>query len=100
MAKTRVLNQLTDGDRTTSDGKLFHNVTVARIKRLLFAQLIFHNIWTKFETRVGSRNLLFVLNTKKMKKTVYRQVVPHYTKLVLSCLDNRQTSKESSLQMI
>jgi len=29
MAETRVLKQLTDGDRTTSDGKLFHNVTVA-----------------------------------------------------------------------
>jgi len=35
MAETRVLKQLTDGDRTIgfapirSDGKLFHNVTVA-----------------------------------------------------------------------
>ena len=29
IAETRVLKQLTDGDRTTSDGKLFHNVTVA-----------------------------------------------------------------------
>ena len=29
MAETRVLKQLTDDDRTTSDGKLFHNVTEA-----------------------------------------------------------------------
>jgi len=29
MAETQVLKQLTDDDRTTSDGKLFHNVTVA-----------------------------------------------------------------------
>ena len=29
MAEMRVLKQLTDGDKTTSDGKLFHNVTVA-----------------------------------------------------------------------
>jgi len=29
MAETRILKQLTNGDRTTSDDKLFHNVTVA-----------------------------------------------------------------------
>jgi len=31
MAETRVLKQLTDGDRTTSDGKLFHSVAVSDV---------------------------------------------------------------------
>ena len=35
MAETWVLKQLTDADKTTSDGKLFHNVTVAGKKLLL-----------------------------------------------------------------
>jgi len=48
MAETRVLKQLRDGDRTTSDGKLFHNVTVAGNKLNRYAS-----------TRtVGTKNLV------------------------------------------
>ena len=45
MAETRVLKQLTDGDRTTSDGKLFHNVTVAGKKLNRYAST--HTVGTK-----------------------------------------------------
>ena len=38
MAETRVLKQLTNSDRTTSDGKLFHNVTVAGKKLKWYSQ--------------------------------------------------------------
>ena len=36
MAETQVLKQLIDVDRTTSDGKLFHNVTVEFAERGIF----------------------------------------------------------------
>jgi len=45
MAETRVLKQLTDGDRTTSDGKLFRNVTVAVKKLNRYAST--HTVGTK-----------------------------------------------------
>jgi len=47
MAETRVLKQLTDGDKTTSDGKLFHTVlrTLAAILEL--------NSTTRTRTRHG-----------------------------------------------
>jgi len=43
MAETRVLKQLTD--RTTSDGKLFHNVTVVGKKLNRYAST--HTVGTK-----------------------------------------------------
>ena len=49
MAETRVLKQLTDGDRTTSDCKLFHNVTVGG-KEL--------NRYASTRT-VGTKNVIF-----------------------------------------
>ena len=45
MAETRVLKQLTDDDRTTSDGKLFHNVTVVGKKLNRYACT--HTVATK-----------------------------------------------------
>jgi len=45
MAETRVLKPLTDGDRTTSDGNLFHNVTVVGKKLNQYAST--HTVATK-----------------------------------------------------
>ena len=63
MAETRVLKQLTDGDRTTSDGKLFHNVTVAGKELNRYAYIYSHS-WDEernFQLLLGRGLLLRAL---------------------------------------